>query len=785
MLEVKNLCKSYKTGEFEQKALNNVSLSFRKSEFVAILGPSGSGKTTFLNVVGGLDRYDSGELIINGKPTDSFTDSDWDAYRNNSIGFIFQSYNLINHLSVLDNVEMGMTLSGVDKQEKRERALSTLEMVGLKEHVNKKPNQLSGGQMQRVAIARALVNNPDIILADEPTGALDNETSLQIMDLIRKIASDKLVIMVTHNAELANGYADRIINFLDGEVSGDSNPYNGTSADEDYNLKKTSMSYSTALNLSGKNILSKKARTALTAFASSIGIIGIALILSLSNGFQEQIESYQSSAMEDYPIIILPMSSSYSEEDMETITENVKSAFTDDIEYADTTYILAYDLTTELIIHYNDISDEFIEYLNGMDESIVNSISTIRNFTLSVLYQEDDGSVTTLSLSSASTTDFSSVYSMSSIGLYTYPDAYSDESTSFLESNYDVLFGSYPENAHEIVLVVDSQNRVDTSTLATLGFFDTDDETMEFSDIVGTQYKVAGNDLLYTYNEDYELYLRVSGSALAEVYDDEDCITLTIVGIVRPKEDASLAILSTGIAYSESLIDEITAMNQESEVYQAQLESETAVFFSSDVYSSQDEMLAALCADPEPICVLIYPYDFDTKDEIIAYLDAYNDSVGTDNAVIYTDLSETITELTGSIMDTITLVLVAFASISLIVSLIMIAVITYISVIERTREIGILRALGARAKDITRVFNAETFITGLVSGAMGIVIAYLLMIPMNIFIYNYSGLSGVAKLPIIYAILLIVIDLVLTLLGGFIPARMAAKKDPVVALRTE
>lgn len=765
--------------------MNNVSLSFRKSEFVAILGPSGSGKTTFLNVVGGLDRYDSGELIINGKPTDSFTDSDWDAYRNNSIGFIFQSYNLINHLSVLDNVEMGMTLSGVDKQEKRERALSTLEMVGLKEHVNKKPNQLSGGQMQRVAIARALVNNPDIILADEPTGALDNETSLQIMDLIRKIASDKLVIMVTHNAELANGYADRIINFLDGEVSGDSNPYNGTSADEDYNLKKTSMSYSTALNLSGKNILSKKARTALTAFASSIGIIGIALILSLSNGFQEQIESYQSSAMEDYPIIILPMSSSYSEEDMETITENVKSAFTDDIEYADTTYILAYDLTTELIIHYNDISDEFIEYLNGMDESIVNSISTIRNFTLSVLYQEDDGSVTTLSLSSASTTDFSSVYSMSSIGLYTYPDAYSDESTSFLESNYDVLFGSYPENAHEIVLVVDSQNRVDTSTLATLGFFDTDDETMEFSDIVGTQYKVAGNDLLYTYNEDYELYLRVSGSALAEVYDDEDCITLTIVGIVRPKEDASLAILSTGIAYSESLIDEITAMNQESEVYQAQLESETAVFFSSDVYSSQDEMLAALCADPEPICVLIYPYDFDTKDEIIAYLDAYNDSVGTDNAVIYTDLSETITELTGSIMDTITLVLVAFASISLIVSLIMIAVITYISVIERTREIGILRALGARAKDITRVFNAETFITGLVSGAMGIVIAYLLMIPMNIFIYNYSGLSGVAKLPIIYAILLIVIDLVLTLLGGFIPARMAAKKDPVVALRTE
>ena len=785
MLKVKDIKKSYTTGDFTQHALNGVSVNFRKNEFVAILGPSGSGKTTFLNIIGGLDRYDSGDLIINGKTTAAFTEADWDAYRNNSIGFIFQSYNLITHLSIVDNVEMGMTLSGVDPETKHKKALEALERVGLKDHIHKKPNQLSGGQMQRVAIARALANDPDIILADEPTGALDTETSKQIMDLIKEIAADKLVIMVTHNPELANEYADRIISFSDGKVTNDTNPFDGADSDNNYELKKTSMSFKTALKLSGKNITTKKWRTALTAFASSIGIIGIALILALSGGFKIQVDKYQSNALSEFPIMILPMSANYSEEDIQEMKTQFKSMMSGEVQFADTTAVKPYDLTHEATVHINKLDGDFESYLDNIDPSICNSVSRIKSFPMNVLYKTSDGKIKQISLSQFSTADFSSMYSTSGMGISTYPETLGEGQTSYLESNYDILAGSYPKNENEIVMVVDTQNRVDKSVLESLGFDVSDDKDIPFDEIVGTQYKFADNDLMYTYNDNYKLYMKTSENDLDSVYNNDKCETLTVSGVVRIKGGTAMGFLSTGIAYSEKLVDKLIEKNESTAVYKAQSESDTPVFFSSDSYSDKSAMLSALGGNSSPVCILVYPCNFEAKDAVIQYLDKYNEGKSEDDTVVYTDLSSTITEMTGSIMDAITIVLIAFAAISLVVSLIMIAIITYISVLERTKEIGVLRALGARSKDITRVFNAETFITGLCSGTLGIAIAYVLIIPINIIIYNMTGLSGVAKLNPLYALALIAVSLILTVLGGFIPAKMAAKKDPVLALRTE
>ena len=785
MLKVNNIKKSYTTGDFTQHALNGVSINFRKNEFVAILGPSGSGKTTFLNIIGGLDRYDSGDLIINGKTTADFTESDWDAYRNNSIGFIFQSYNLITHLSIADNVEMGMTLSGVEPEVKHKKALEALERVGLKDHIHKKPNQLSGGQMQRVAIARALANDPDIILADEPTGALDTGTSRQIMDLIREIAADKLVIMVTHNPELANEYADRIISFSDGKVTNDTNPFDGADSDNDYELKKTSMSFKTALKLSGKNITTKKWRTALTAFASSIGIIGIALILALSGGFKIQVDKYQSNALSEFPIMLLPMSANYSDEDIQEMKTQFKSMMSGEVQFADTTAVKPYDLTREATVHINKLDGDFESYIDNIDPSICNSVSRIKRFPMNVLYKTSDGKIKQISLSQFSTADFSSMYSTSGMGISTYPETLGGDQTSYLESNYDILAGSYPKNENEIVMVVDTQNRVDKSVLESLGFDVSDDKDIPFDEIVGTQYKFADNDLMYTYSDNYKLYMKASESELASIYNNDKCETLTVSGVVRIKGGTAMGFLSTGIAYSEKLVDKLIEKNESTAVYKAQSESDTPVFFSSDSYSDKSAMLSALGGNSAPVCILVYPYNFEAKDAVIRYLDKYNEGKNEDDTVVYTDLSSTITEMTGSIMDAITIVLIAFAAISLVVSLIMIAIITYISVLERTKEIGVLRALGARSKDITRVFNAETFITGLCSGTLGIAIAYVLIIPINIIIYNMTGLSGVAKLNPLYALALMAVSLILTVLGGFIPAKMAAKKDPVLALRTE
>lgn len=791
MLQIKNISKSYTTGDFTQKALDEVSVNFRRSEFVAILGPSGSGKTTFLNVIGGLDKYDSGDLIINGKSTKDFSDSEWDAYRNNSIGFVFQSYNLITHLNVLDNVEMGMTLSGVSEEEKKQKALDALEKVGLKEHAHKKPNQLSGGQMQRVAIARALANDPDIILADEPTGALDKKTSRQIMDLIKEIADDKLVIMVTHNPSLAESYADRIVKFEDGHVIDDSNPYGETETDSSYSLKKTSMSFKTALKLSGKNISTKKGRTILTALASSIGIIGIALILSLSDGFQAQIDKYQSNALNEFPIVISQASMVMDEEQAKESQQEWKNMLTGEREYADTDYVVLDDAPIENTIHINNFSDEFMTYLNNVDPGVCNSIGYTRTVTMNVLKKNADGSVSwhnfPTGISGMTDGDMNAMmnYSMSGVGLSSYPESLGDDSESYLEKYYDVIAGALPTNSHEVVLVVDADNSVNKATMESLGF-DISGETIRFSDIVGTEYQLVGNDVFYTKSQ-YGVYIQ--NSDYASMYDNEKNITLKISGVVRLKDGESVGLLGFGVAYSDELAQEVIELNSASQIVQ-DIKTSDIDLTPTNPMSAVDEttrntLLLQYGGSASPSVIYLYPDNFETKDQLLTYLDAYNEGKADADIILYMDMSETITELTGSIMDAVTIVLIAFASISLVVSLIMIAIITYISVIERIKEIGILRALGARKKDITRVFNAETFIIGITSGALGIAIAYLLTIPTNMIIYKMTELENVARLNPLYALALVAISVVLTLIGGLIPAKMAANKDPVAALRTE
>lgn len=793
MLQIKNISKSYTTGSFTQKALDGVSVNFRSNEFVAILGPSGSGKTTFLNVIGGLDKYDSGDLIINGRSTTDFSDSDWDAYRNNSIGFIFQSYNLITHLNIIDNVEMGMTLSGVSDAEKHEKALNALERVGLKDHAHKKPNQLSGGQMQRVAIARALANDPDIILADEPTGALDKKTSRQIMDLIKEIADDKLVIMVTHNPSLAEEYADRIVSFEDGHVINDTNPYNDVEHNANYSLKKTSMKYKTALKLSGKNIATKKGRTILTALASSIGIIGIALILSLSDGFQIQIDKYQSNALNEFPVFISQQVTVMDEETAKQQHDQMQSMITGERDFADTDYVVLSDASEESMLYTNQFTDDFMNYLDNVDSSICSSIGYTRSVAMNTLKKDKDGNVSLHSFASGISALVDSMassggmtgFSMSSIGLSSYPETVDDNSKSYLEYYYDVIEGSLPTNSHEIVLIVEADNSVGRSTMEALGF-DVSGDKVNFSDIVGTEYKIVGNDAFYQKTE-YGVYMQ--NTDFAKMYDNQNNITVKICGVLRLKADQTIGLLGTGIAYSDDLVQEVIELNKNSAMIQDIMSSDVDVTPTNPLSpvdeNSKKSLLLQYGGSSEPYAIFLYPQNFDEKEQLLAYLDAYNEKVDDDYKIIYTDMSETITEMTGSIMSAVTIVLVAFASISLVVSLIMIAIITYISVIERIKEIGVLRALGARKKDITRVFNAETFIIGIVSGGLGIGIAYLLTIPVNAVIYHLTELENVAVLNPLYALALITISVVLTLLGGFIPAKMAANKDPVTALRSE
>ena len=762
MLELKNIKKSYKTGEFVQHALKGINLEFRKNEFVAVLGPSGSGKTTLLNIVGGLDRYDSGDLIINGKSTKKFKQKDWDSYRNNCIGFIFQSYNLISHISVLQNVEMGMTLSGLSAKKRHKKALEVLKKVGLKEHAHKKPNQLSGGQMQRVAIARALANNPEIILADEPTGALDSKTSVQIMELIKEIAKDKLVIMVTHNPELANDYANRIVEFKDGELISDSNPVDNTKEKDNYKIKKTSMNYLTALKLSFNNIKTKKGRTLITAFASSIGIIGIALILSLSNGFKLQIDKFEKDTLSQAPIVISKQSM-----DMNSMP-NLKEK--DDLEEYTSEQVIHPEKTIENIVHNNKITKEYVNSIKSLDSNLIGGISYQRATNLNLL-TKIDGKIKQIDTSGIT---------------FPMPSTFDNQEATVMKDNYDVIYGNFTTNKEDLTLLVDSKNRVSETILKALGY---NKENINFDEIVGKEFKLVLNDDYYKKLGDFYTI----NTDLEKLYNNENTITLKISSIIRGKEGSDFAKLSgSGLMYNNSLVDYVIEKNSKSEIVSTQLEKNynvlTTELFDKDTTEGKDAyemMLSYLGADTTPVAIQIYPKDFDSKDEVLKVLDQYNEGKSEEDKIVYMDQAKLITTMSGNIMDAITIVLIAFSAISLIVSSIMIGIITYISVLERTKEIGILRALGARKKDITRVFNAETFIIGLTSGTLGLIIAKLLTFPANHIIESLTKLKNVAKLNPVHAITLLVISILLTVIGGLIPSKVAAKKDPVEALRSE
>lgn len=776
MLELKKIKKSYKTGDFVQHALKDVSVKFRKCEFVAILGSSGSGKTTLLNILGGLDRYDQGDLIINDKSTKRFKDVEWDYYRNNCVGFIFQSYNLISHISVLENVEMALILSGYKKKDRRQKALQALDRVGLKDHAHKRPNQLSGGQMQRVAIARALVNDPEIILADEPTGALDSKTSIQIMDLIKEIAKDKLVIMVTHNPKLANTYANRIIELKDGEIISDSNPVKEKKeTKEKLTVRKTVLNYMSALKLSFNNIKTKKGRTFLTSFAASIGIIGIALILSLSNGFQGKIDEYEADTLSQMPVTISTQAMNINEETM----QQMMTGQSDHEEYTDEKKIYPRENDLESMIHINKISEEYIDYIEKMDKDKLNAIGYEYGTTLNVVTKKADGTyalVPTATNYSMSTTTMTGV-----MGWMLYPN--SIQGNSILEKDYDILAGEIDEDTPGIVLAVNSRNELDKATLEQLGFDTSGD--LSFEDILNKELKVVPNDVYYN---EVNAYF-VPGQDYEAMYESEEDITISVQAIVRGKEDKT-ALTQSGIYYNSALVDAVIAKNKESVIVKRQQEVNYNIltgqaFDDSTSTVTKESVLGVLGAEGVPSIIYLYPKDFETKDYITDYLDAYNDGKKDTDQILYTDYAAMISSLSGSIMDAITYVLIAFSSISLIVSCIMIAIITYISVLERTKEIGILRALGARGKDITRVFNAETFIIGICSGVLGIVIAYLLTFPINVLIESLTDLPNVAQLNPLHALILLIISVSLTVLSGFIPSRMASKKDPVEALRTE
>ena len=758
MLKLKNIKKDYKTGDFIQHALKNISVSFRKNEFVAILGPSGSGKTTLLNIIGGLDRYDSGDLIIDGKSTKSFKDKDWDAYRNHAVGFIFQSYNLISHISVLENVEMGMTLSGVSAAERRRKALELLEKVGLKDHAHKRPNQLSGGQMQRVAIARALANNPKIILADEPTGALDSKTSTQIMELIKEIAKDKLVIMVTHNAELAKDYASRIVSMKDGVILDDTDSYDDENKRSgELSIKKTSMSLLSALKLSFNNIKTKKGRTALTAFASSIGIIGIALILSLSNGFNKEVEEFEENSLAQSPIIIANESVQMDEDTLKALNRD-----SDLEEYTDKDTVYTQDDLSETLIHQNNITEDYVNYLEKMNKDDVAGISYMKGTNIQLIEKSDGYNLVSIGSGGSVSTGMS----MLPVG-------------NIVDNNYDVIAGSLNDEPG-LILQVDSKNRVSTRILRALGF---DDEETSFNDILNKEFKIPVNDEYYQKQGNY--FIPVTN--LERVYNSDNSITVKIKAIIRGKEDKKVVTDTSTLYYNSSLVDEVISKNKDSEIVKAQKDADFNVLTHQafDENTTKENMLGYLGGDTLPVAIYIYPQDFETKDNITNYLDDYNKGKDESDIIQYTDMAGMISSLSGNIMDAITIVLIAFSSISLIVSSIMIGIITYISVLERTKEIGILRSLGARKKDIKRVFNAETFIIGIFSGLLGVGIAYALTFPVNIIIENLSGLAGVAKLNPVHALILILVSLTLTIIGGAIPANMASKKDPVIALRTE
>ena len=895
MLELNDIKKDYVSGSTTVSALKGINLRFRDCEFVSILGQSGCGKTTMLNIIGGLDKYTSGDLKINGVSTKNYKDRDWDFYRNNSIGFVFQSYNLIPHQTVLSNVELALTLSGVSKAERKKRAIEALEKVGLGEQIHKKPNQMSGGQMQRVAIARALVNNPDILLADEPTGALDTETSIQIMELLKEISKDRLIIMVTHNPELAKDYSTRIVKLLDGVITDDSNPYSledmeaDIRAKEDAKVKasekktkksgkkqKTSMSFFTALSLSFNNLMTKKTRTILTAFAGSIGIIGIAMILSISNGIQLYIDRVQRDTLSSYPITLQAESIDISSM-VSSMTGN-----SDSEEHEDKTKIYSNDIMGDMIntmvkeVKSNNLS-EFKKYIENGGSDIKSYVSDIQysyDVPLNIYMKDTSNGVEQLNPS----TMFDSIYgegatstssAMSSgmgMGMFSNSSVWNQllGNQQVLDEQYDVLAGHWPENYNEVVLVADKNNEVDDYTLYSLGLKDPEevrtlfkkmmvgesyetekDTSYTFDEILDTEFKLVMPTDMYKYND-------VTGTWDDYSKDDKymtnvvnNGIDIKVCGIIRPNDDAVSTSLSSGIGYTAKLTEYIIEQVKNSEIAKAQLADTsvdvfTGVPFDNDRNTeitmddvnaymatlsqeesaqmqamtsgmSDDQILQLFSASLKarttdatldsnksklgitdldtPSQIDIYATDFDSKEKVQNIIKDYNklqqDDGKEENVINYTDYVGIMMSSVSTIINAISYVLIAFVAISLIVSSIMIGIITYISVLERTKEIGVLRSIGASKKDVSRIFNAETLIEGFVSGALGIVVTLLLCIPANALIKHLTDISNVAQLPVAGGVILIIISMFLTFIAGLIPAKLAAKKDPVVALRSE
>ena len=869
MLKLTGITKNYLSGEAEVRALKGIDIEFRKSEFVSILGHSGCGKTTLLNIIGGLDRYTSCDLIIKGKSTKDFKDKDCDSYRNYSVGFVFQNYNLIGHQTVLSNVELALTLDGVSKKERRKRAVEVLEKVGLKDQINKKPNQLSGGQMQRVAIARALVNDPEIVLADEPTGALDTDTSVQIMEILKEISKDRLIIMVTHNPDLAEKYSSRIVKILDGNITDDSNPFTeeDRKAEKEDEVKtgKTAMSFFTALNLSLNNLMTKKGRTLLTAFAGSIGIIGIALILSLSNGVQEYIDKVEEDTLSSYPIAIQEESV-----DMSTMMETLMNEEDDGIKHEDgkiyTTNIMT-DIISSLSqeVKENNLT-EFKNYLDNEDTIIKENSNAVQygyGLTLNLYKEDEEGNIQRINPSAVmdSFGEMGDALLSQNVFMQTSMTAATDvwvellDNPKLIESQYDVLAGKFPENYNEVVLIVDDENRISDYTLYTLGLKDTDEVTQMFKDLMSGKEVSKGEVEEYEYDDfmnlKYRLLLNTDYYAKENgIWVDksnnqeymknkvEEAEEITVVGIIKPKPESNITGSVYGeICYLHSLSEHVINQINESEIVKEQTANPEINVFTGmefielaktatgasgfDINSLTDEQKMQLASMSEeerlayvsslsgnanatyegnlqtlsvidlekPKMIYIYPKSFEAKDNIKQAIEDYNKKQEKDgheeNVIEYTDVVGILMNSVTRIVNIISYVLIAFVAISLVVSSIMIGIITYISVLERTKEIGILRAIGASKKDIRRVFNAETFIIGSGSGILGILITLLLNIPINIIIKNITDVPNLTHLPWIGGIALILISMVLTIFAGLLPASFAAKKDPVEALRTE
>ena len=824
MIQIKEIKKTYQAGEIKIEALKGVSLQFRKSEFVSILGQSGCGKTTFLNILGGLDNYDSGDLVINNISTKTYKDSEWDAYRSRYVGFVFQSYNLIMHLSVLENVELALSIAGISKEERRKKAIKALQEVGLSDQVNKKPNQLSGGQMQRVAIARAIVNDPEIILADEPTGALDTQTSVQILEILKTLSKTKLVVMVTHNQNLAETYSSRIVRMLDGNIISDSMPFEEKQTQTEKPSKKTkekkpSMNFLTALSLSFRNLLTKKTRTFLTAFAGSIGIIGIALILALSSGFQTYVNKTEQDTMSSYPITIeqtsIDLMSTLNAFNNDDIPEQIN-----DNEIYINAVMEGFLSSSASSVHTNDLAS-FKSYLDqNIDQSKINGIQYTYDVNINIYKNDYENEILKLNpvVLSQKAMQVPPVVAMFS-QFEVWRELYSNQ--ELLQSQYDLLGNSsWPTSYNEVIITLDEHSQVNDFMLYALGLRDVSEIDAYLDYMLGiTQTKPESNsDTVYAYDDFLNLEFKLMLDADYFKYDSNTqtytdirsletlnnseytsymesvlatAPTIKIVGIARPKPQVEIADNYGSIGYTHELIEYIVNQNNSRQVVLGQLADDqvnilTGVAFAENE-SYFDNLSALGVADlTKPTEIRIYPSDFESKDYIIQFIDSYNDTKLLESEEIqYTDFVGLLISSVSVIINAITYVLIAFVSISLFVSSIMIGIITYVSVLERTKEIGILRSVGARKKDVSRVFNAETLIVGFISGAFGILVTYLISIPANLILYNIMGIPNIASLNIVYALGLIAISMGLTFVSGLIPARLAAKKDPVKALRED